>query len=71
MHRTLRATNEGFAAGRAGEPLDTNPYTRSDLSSFWLTGHTSGAAIRKIEIEAQVTDISQRQRQRQRQRSAA
>jgi ribosome modulation factor len=62
MHRTLVATDAGFEAGRAGEPVDTNPYTGTDLERFWLTGHASGAEIREIEIEAKVIAITPRKR---------
>lgn len=61
-HRTLIATDAGFEAGRAGEPVDTNPYTGTDLARYWLTGHASGAEIRAIEISANVEALRPRAR---------
>jgi ribosome modulation factor len=60
MHRTLVATDAGFEAGRAGEPVDTNPYAGTDLEKYWLTGHASGAEIRAIEISANVITTRKR-----------
>lgn len=61
-HRTLVATDAGFDAGRAGEPVDTNPYADTDLAGYWERGHASGAEIRAIEISANVEAITPRRR---------
>jgi ribosome modulation factor len=50
MHRTLRATDEGFDAGRRGDPLEANPYAGTDLAKYWLAGHEQGVKNRAANV---------------------